>query len=117
VRALYASSDIYRERKRKRFRKWKADMTPAKRKAYNRNRALIWSYGLSADKVQEMIKALGSRCQICQKKTKLQVDHDHKTGTVRGMICQSCNTAIGLLGDNLDGIMAVVRYLQCHAGV
>lgn len=40
------------------------------------------------------------------------VDHDHATGRVRGIICHNCNTAIGKLGDTLEGVLRAVRYLN-----
>ena len=42
-------------------------------------------------------------------------DHCHETETMRGWICQKCNVGIGKLGDNLEGLMKAVRYLQHHA--
>ena len=40
------------------------------------------------------------------------LDHDHKTNTFRGWLCDECNLGIGKLGDNLDGVMKAVRYLK-----
>lgn len=40
------------------------------------------------------------------------VDHDHTTGRVRGVLCNWCNTAIGRLGDTLEGVLKAVRYLE-----
>lgn len=56
---------------------------------------------------------LGS-CEICGVKPRggLVVDHDHKTGDYRGMICTSCNTGLGKLGDTLEGVMRAARYLS-----
>jgi len=39
------------------------------------------------------------------------VDHDKKTGKVRGVLCNKCNTGIGKLGDSLDGVFAAYQYL------
>lgn len=41
----------------------------------------------------------------------LCVDHDHKTGGVRGLLCNACNTAIGLLGENVSRLRSAERYL------
>ena len=40
------------------------------------------------------------------------IDHDHETDKFRGHVCKSCNNAIGLLGDNLKGVMNVVKYFK-----
>lgn len=42
----------------------------------------------------------------------LHLDHCHASGTFRGWLCMRCNTAIGKLGDNLDGLMKAVAYIQ-----
>lgn len=55
-------------------------------------------------------------CDCCGSKTPKGngwcVDHNHDTGQVRGILCNPCNLAIGLLNDNLDGVMNAVRYLE-----
>ena len=66
-----------------------------------------------------MIAHNGSRCAICDKSHEplaLNVDHDHHTGQVRGLLCRSCNTGLGHLG--IDGpdarkrVAAVINYLN-----
>ena len=53
------------------------------------------------------------RCVCCHKKTKkLEVDHLHGTFTFRGWLCKSCNTGIGKLRDNLEGVLQGAIYLE-----
>jgi len=56
------------------------------------------------------------KCELCGKipKTRKQMhrDHDHVTGRFRGWLCHCCNTSIGKLGDNVDGLLAAIDYLQ-----
>ncbi len=53
------------------------------------------------------------RCACCHKKTKkLQVDHIHGSTTFRGWLCTDCNTGIGSLGDNLEGVLQAAVYLE-----
>lgn len=42
----------------------------------------------------------------------LPIDHDHKTGVVRGLLCWNCNVAIGKLGDNPDAVLNAYKYLK-----
>lgn len=52
-------------------------------------------------------------CECCgriSEKT-LHLDHDHKTGSFRGWICGPCNHALGLLGDDRDGVLKALAYL------
>lgn len=75
-----------------------------------RNRLVI---GASKEIVDKLIDAQNNRCAICEKKLgkRFCVDHDHATGKVRGILCYRCNTGIGLLGDNADGIKKALEYL------
>jgi hypothetical protein len=58
-----------------------------------------------------MREAQGGLCKICGKEKRLVVDHCHETGQVRGMLCFSCNTGIGQLGDSVDMLKAAIAYL------
>lgn len=42
----------------------------------------------------------------------LHVDHDHADGRIRGLLCATCNHAIGLLGDTYEGVCNALRYLS-----
>ena len=57
-----------------------------------------------------------SVCQICKKdcpsRRFLSVDHCHKTGKVRGLLCVKCNTALGMLNDNIEYFTAAIKYLK-----
>jgi hypothetical protein len=51
-------------------------------------------------------------CECCgSNKNRLTLDHDHDTREYRGWICIKCNTGIGMLGDNLEGIRMAEKYL------
>ncbi|WTA23580.1 endonuclease VII domain-containing protein [Streptomyces sp. NBC_00853] len=73
------------------------------------------SYGMTEADRDEMIDAQGGLCCICLKRPAVHVDHCHKTGRVRGVLCFNCNTAIGKLGDDPDAARRVVSYLEGHA--
>ena len=51
-------------------------------------------------------------CECCQKiPHKWVLDHDHSDDSFRGWICDKCNTGLGKLGDNLEGVIKAVNYL------
>lgn len=54
-------------------------------------------------------------CEICGDKSTrkyLAVDHDHKTGKIRGMLCDHCNTALGKFKDDINIIHKAIKYLE-----
>lgn len=70
-------------------------------------------YGITEDDHDEMFIAQQGCCAICSARPdKLVVDHCHKTGKVRGLLCKKCNMAIGKLGDTYESIMKVAKYLK-----
>ena len=77
------------------------------------DRAKRRRYGISQEVYEEMISAQGGRCLICRRKPdRLCVDHDHTSGAVRGLLCQSCNGGMGMFDDDPARMMRAVRYLM-----
>ncbi len=84
-----------------------------------RDYAKIKRYKISQEDYQEMKKAQNNRCAICGDRQplhinngELNIDHDHKTGKVRGLLCNYCNTGIGMLKDNISTLKNAVKYLS-----
>jgi hypothetical protein len=73
-------------------------------------------YGVTSVQYAEMRAAYGDMCAICRRTCdtgdRLGVDHDHRTGRVRGLLCRRCNSALGFFRDDIDLIKAAVRYLE-----
>ncbi len=63
-------------------------------------------------KVKKIAPPKPERCDRCHKKTKLEVDHIHGSTTFRGWLCKACNTGMGKLGDNLEGVLQAAIYLE-----
>jgi len=74
------------------------------------------TYGLTPDGYDALLKAQGGRCAICRarpKSKRLAVDHDHKTGAVRGLLCSRCNhDLMGSAWDSLALVVALWHYLN-----
>lgn len=69
-------------------------------------------YGITEDEYQVMLKAQGGRCAICDAPMEgPHIDHDHQSGKVRGLLCFSCNTGLGHLGDDRDRLLGALTYL------
>ncbi|WP_225878631.1 endonuclease VII domain-containing protein [Spongiactinospora rosea] len=78
--------------------------------------AKIRKYGLTPDDLERLRRELGNRCPICMREASLVMDHDHKTGRLRGLICGTCNTGLGLLGDNIGRLFRAIGYLHDYIG-
>lgn len=60
----------------------------------------------------QAVERFGNACNLCGSvERRLNIDHDHITGRVRGLLCSAHNTGIGLLGDTVDGLTAALAYL------
>jgi hypothetical protein len=59
-----------------------------------------------------MIEAQGGLCAVCKKRPATQVDHDHKTKKVRGIVCLNCNAAMGALKDDVRLVWEAIHYLE-----
>lgn len=73
--------------------------------------SLVRRYGITFEQVQRLRADQNGRCAICSLEIELVVDHCHVTGKVRGLLCDSCNVAIGRLKDDPDLVLAAWRYL------
>lgn len=82
-------------------------------------------FGISVDKYNTVLNLQNGTCAICRKPEvekrkgtvkRLAVDHDHRTGKVRGLLCQHCNTALGSFDENPNLLRAAIKYLQITGG-
>lgn len=96
-------------------RRWKAN-NPDKVKASRRKTKLQEKYGISVEKYEEMLQKQEECCNICKRhqsefKVRLSVDHCHKTGAVRGLLCSYCNRMLGLWQDDAQKFKRAAEYL------
>ncbi len=87
---------------------------------YNRLR----KFGITHKEFITLLDSQDGRCPLCciplsydledQKNT--CIDHDHKTGEIRGVLCRLCNTMLGSAKDNITTLENSIKYLQRKAG-
>ena len=82
-----------------------------KQKDWKTNHQTKKRYGVDVDTYKKRM-ASKTNCEICEKTEELCYDHDHDTMQFRGVLCRGCNRSLGQLGDSLEGIMKVVKYLE-----
>ncbi len=73
-------------------------------------------YGMTCDELRAFRAKHKSRCGICKDARLVVVDHDHKTGRPRGLLCHNCNSAIGKLNESPALFRAALAYLEKHRG-
>lgn len=92
---------------------WKSEyLTPELR----RNHMLRHKYGLTSEQWNLMFIEQNSSCRICGSSSPghggaWATDHDHETGEVRGILCNTCNLGLGYFKDNPDFLISAVAYL------
>jgi hypothetical protein len=90
------------------------------------------TYGLTKDDYLAILESQQGRCRICgisnetnSQKYQFSVDHEHdntrRRGThdrskIRGLLCNDCNSALGLFKDNLEILQNAINYLENHTG-
>ena len=88
-----------------------------------KNYDLKKSYGITYDDYNKMFIEQNGCCAICdthitdinhKHKKHLCIDHNHETGKVRGLLCDSCNRGIGLLKDNYKILIKAANYLKSN---
>jgi hypothetical protein len=86
---------------------------------YARNRYLLQTYGITLDERNAMELAQMGQCAMCGRPpNRLEVDHDHKTGLLRELLCGHCNMALAVFRDDVEVAARLVelaaKYLDRH---
>lgn len=109
-RELYETDEIHREKLKASAREWSA-ADPGRR----RDLRIRAKYKVDPQVVADMWEVHG--CHICGANPEVEpnlrrhIDHDHRTGVFRGVLCQSCNLALGHMKDDPFIIAAALNYI------
>ncbi len=114
-RNYYATHKEYRKHKCAYVKNWQAQ-----NKDRRRLHKLKMRHGLDLEGYNVLFNDQNGKCAICGKhqselKKALFVDHCHKTGKVRGLLCFQCNVGIGNLGDDIENLRCAILYLNKNA--
>lgn len=114
IRFYYKYHEKNRERSRKRSKEQRLTNPE-----YARNYSLKTKFGLSSNEFSKMSESQHGLCLICGNPPKrfknLSVDHDHKTGEIRGLLCLVCNLVLGHAKDDINYLTKCINYLNTHA--
>lgn len=129
---------IYRNKNRERIAEWSRNYYASNKEYYSKYRQdnirkrkstrLIREYKITIEDYEKLLLEQGGVCAICKKSETiiekstnvirpLAVDHDHKTGKIRGLLCGRCNQAIGLIHDCPVTAKAMSDYLIEHESI
>lgn len=87
-----------------------------KLKEYRKNWALKKRYGITLNQYNSLVKYQNGQCLICKGNQNLRrplaVDHCHKTGKIRGLLCDPCNIGLAFFRDNKSSLAQAIKYLE-----
>lgn len=104
------------------YEKWRKDYYQRNSKNIN-TRAICRYHGIDVPSYQSMIEAQNNQCAICGKEEtrklkgnvmRLCVDHNHRTGKIRALLCHDCNSGLGKFYDSPDLLTKAAVYLMDH---
>ena len=120
LKSRIKNDEVFRQKRINWSKRWR--LNNPEKMAESKKKSLLKSYGLTWEQYQDMVNSTGSCCYICGKLTTfenshngLNVDHDHVTKKVRGLLCSNCNTSIGLANDNPVLLRKMIKYLKKYA--
>jgi Recombination endonuclease VII len=141
-RSLRLSNEEYRKNQRSNTSRWLTRLTATQRTRLNEIRRLRWErvrddpshklkrrnarllkkYSIGVEAYQVLLAKQSGGCAICRRKpTKipLHVDHDHRTGKVRGLLCHQCNWYLGTIDADRGIVDRIINYLggNCAHGI
>lgn len=100
-------------------RKWRQSNPERYREIYqraNHKSNLHSRFGITVDEYDQLVALSDGRCAICgeseSRDRRLSLDHDHRTGRIRGFLCSRCNLVLGQVDDDKSLLLSAVEYLK-----
>ena len=89
-------------------------ITKRKQRRYGgeRNFLLKHRYGVDEFEIEWKLLQQDGKCALCKEASAEHVDHDHRTGELRGVLCFNCNRALGYFGDDWPTLCRAADYLE-----
>lgn len=113
-----AMQRVPKEKKAAQHKAWR-ERNKSRHQEYMRAYNMQYWHGISLEQFTQLMEQQDGVCAICKESPigtrgneRLHIDHDHVTNMVRGLLCSSCNTALGLLKDNVTIMNTAIAYLQ-----
>lgn len=88
---------------------------------FRKNNHLKRKFKITIEEYETILEKQEHRCAICNKlensKKKMNVDHDHMTNEIRGLLCHHCNIGLGNFKDNVENLNSAIKYLKTFTNV
>lgn len=110
------SRRLHPEKKRADNAKWAMANKDGKVRDYS-----LRAYGITGQEYDSILEKQGGLCAICRRRDssdrsgrRLSVDHDHRTGKIRGLLCTPCNHGLGCFDDKIERLFMASAYLYLY---
>lgn len=116
VKRKRKTDPVWRDRQLEISRAWRVN-NPERFFWSVRNATLKAKYGITHDQYIALFRKQGNKCAVCGRTKSggngyMAVDHDHRTGKVRGILCQPCNTSIGKMNEDPQLLRKLANYVE-----
>jgi len=101
-RYVQANVELVRNRRRR-----YQERTKAEKQQYHRERR----YGITPEQYTHLLNEQFGKCALCRRRSAVCIDHDHRTGKVRALLCRSCNIGLGAFEDDSQLLERAKEYL------
>jgi hypothetical protein len=96
--------------------KWRKE-NPEKCTVNSRKSHLKLKYGMTVEEFDSLFQKQNGKCAICLRshipgKRPWHIDHDHKTGKIRGILCKHCNVMLGMSQENTEVLNSAISYVR-----